>query len=69
MKKVAILGQIMLVTVAMYMGSSIYGPGIEDVSQKFGISQVAASLGITMFVMGYAVGPVSDTTYPPNCHS
>ena len=43
----------------MYMGSSIYGPGVGDLSEKFGISQVAASLGITVFVMGYAVGPVS----------
>lgn len=58
-KKTAILLQISLVTVSMYMGSSIYGPGITDLSVKFGISQVAASLGITMFVLGYAVGPVS----------
>lgn len=29
-----------------------------DVAQKFGISNVAATLGLTMFVIGYGIGPM-----------
>ncbi|KAJ3538373.1 hypothetical protein NM688_g6530 [Phlebia brevispora] len=47
-----------LLTFSIYIGSAIYAPGIEDVAQKFGVSDVAATLGLTMFVVGYGVGPM-----------
>ena len=49
---------ICLLTFSIYIGSAIFAPGIEDLSQHFGVSNVAASLGITMFVMGYGIGPM-----------
>lgn len=58
-KRCYVTFQIGLLTFAIYVGSSIYAPGIPDLAQKFGISTVAGSLGITMFVLGYAIGPVS----------
>jgi MFS transporter, DHA1 family, multidrug resistance protein len=57
-KKAIFAIQIYLLTVVIYMGASIFGPGVGDLAQKFGISQVLASLGITVFVVGYALGPV-----------
>ncbi|KAI0339259.1 MFS general substrate transporter [Trametopsis cervina] len=49
---------ICLLTFSIYIGSAIYAPGIVDITEKFGISSVAASLGITMFVLGYGIGPM-----------
>lgn len=49
---------ICLLTFSIYIGSALFAPGIEDISHKFGVSPVAASLGITMFVMGYGIGPM-----------
>jgi DHA1 family multidrug resistance protein-like MFS transporter len=40
------------------MGSAIYSPGTQDVAERFGISPVAATLGLTMFVLGYGIGPM-----------
>lgn len=42
----------------MYIGSAIYSAGIIGVSKQFGVSQVASTLGLTLFVIGYAVGPM-----------
>ena len=47
-----------LITFAVYIGSAIFAPGIPDLAEKFGISEVAASLGLTMFIVGYGVGPM-----------
>ena len=43
------------------MGGAIFGPGAADLAQKFGVSEVAATVGITTFVLGYAFGPVSHS--------
>lgn len=42
----------------MYVGSAIYTAGIPDITQSFGVSRVAATLGLTLFVIGYALGPM-----------
>lgn len=49
---------ICLLTFSIYIGSAIYSPGYPSITREFGISQVAASLGLSLFVMGYAVGPL-----------
>jgi MFS transporter, DHA1 family, multidrug resistance protein len=49
---------ICLLTFSIYIGSAIYTAGIMDVEQTFGVSQVAATLGLTLFVAGYGTGPV-----------
>lgn len=42
----------------MYIGSAIYSAGITDIVKVFGVSQVKATLGLTLFVLGYALGPM-----------
>ncbi|CAG8210250.1 unnamed protein product [Penicillium olsonii] len=57
-KKLLVSSMIWLLTFAIYIGSAIYSPGIPDAAQHFGISNVAATLGLTLFVLGYGVGPM-----------
>jgi DHA1 family multidrug resistance protein-like MFS transporter len=57
-KKVWVTFEICLLTFSVYIGSAIYTAGIEDVSAVFGVSRVAATLGLTLFVVGYGVGPM-----------
>ena len=47
-----------LLTFSIYIGSAIYAPGIEDIARQFGVSDVAATLGLTLFVAGYGIGPM-----------
>ncbi|KAJ3941203.1 GTPase-activating protein [Colletotrichum fioriniae] len=54
-KKVFVTFQICLLTVGVYVGSAIYSAGVLDVMQVFGVSQVAALLGLTLFVAGYGL--------------
>lgn len=39
-------------------GSSIYASGSEDVASYFGVSLVAADLGLSLYILGLAFGPV-----------
>ncbi|EXJ68716.1 uncharacterized protein A1O5_08510 [Cladophialophora psammophila CBS 110553] len=57
-KKIWVTFEICLLTFSVYIGSSIYTAGILDVSEVFGVSRVAATLGLTLFVLGYGVGPM-----------
>ncbi|KAE8382871.1 major facilitator superfamily domain-containing protein [Aspergillus bertholletiae] len=57
-KKFLVSCQIWLLTFAIYIGSAIYTPGIEGVAEQFGVSRVAATLGLTLFVLGYGLGPM-----------
>jgi DHA1 family multidrug resistance protein-like MFS transporter len=57
-KKFFVTFELCLLTFSVYIGSAIYSAGIEDVEQVFGVSQAAATLGLTMFVLGYGTGPL-----------
>ncbi|OQO12309.1 hypothetical protein B0A48_02951 [Cryoendolithus antarcticus] len=57
-KKVFVTAQICLLTTSIYIGSSIYSAGTESVMATFGVSQVAATLGLCLFVAGYGIGPM-----------
>lgn len=50
--------EICLLTTSVYIGSSIYSAGEENVVETFGVSEVAATLGLTLFVAGYGIGPM-----------
>ncbi|KAI3406878.2 FLR1 [Candida oxycetoniae] len=50
--------QISFLTVSVYMASAIYTPGVEDIMEKFNISQTLATLPLSMFVIGYGIGPI-----------
>jgi MFS transporter, DHA1 family, multidrug resistance protein len=48
--------ELCLLTVSVYIGSAIYTAGIPDIMESFQVSQVEATLGLTIFVIGYALG-------------
>lgn len=50
--------EICLLTFSVYIGSAIYTADILDVTREFGVSTVAATLGLTLFVAGYGIGPM-----------
>jgi len=57
-KKFAVTLQILLYTMSVYMGSAIYSPSSEGVMERFGVSISAASLGLSMYVLAYGIGPL-----------
>lgn len=57
-KKTLMIIQIMLLTTVTYMGSSIYTPGQEYIQKEFGVGHVAATLNLSLYVLGYGIGPV-----------
>lgn len=57
-KKAFVTFQICLLTTSVYIGSAIYTAGIPGVQQQFHVSEVKALLGLTLFVLGYALGPM-----------
>ena len=50
--------EICLLTFSVYIGSAIYTAGTEDIVKVFGVSEVKATLGLTLFVAGYGLGPM-----------
>ncbi|GFG20186.1 caffeine resistance protein 5 [Aspergillus udagawae] len=45
-------------TFIVYAGSAIYTSSEEEVTTVFGVSMTAASLGLSLYVLGYGVGPL-----------
>ena len=57
-KKLWISYVLLLYTFTVYIGSSLYTASVPDVVQIFGVSNVAASLGLSLYVIGYGLGPL-----------
>ena len=57
-KKCFVTSEICLLTFSVYIGSAIFTPGIPTLMEEFGISEVVATLGLTLFVAGYGLGPL-----------
>ncbi|KAI9464084.1 major facilitator superfamily domain-containing protein [Lactarius psammicola] len=57
-KKIWVMFQVCLLTFTVYIGSAIYTAGIVGVIQEYNVSSVAATLGLTLFVAGYGLGPM-----------
>ncbi len=57
-KKVLVTFLVCLLTTTVYMASAIYTPGIPLFSEYFGIGTVPATLGLSLYVIGYAIGPM-----------
>ncbi|KAF2002849.1 benomyl/methotrexate resistance protein [Amniculicola lignicola CBS 123094] len=57
-KKLFVNFEICFLTFSVYIGSAIYAAGILDVMETFHVSQVAATLGLTLYVAGYGLGPM-----------
>lgn len=58
LKKCFFTFQVCFLTFSVYIGASIYAPGSAGIADQFGISETAATLGLTLFVAGYGVGPM-----------
>lgn len=57
-KKCWTVATIMLMTSSVYMGSSIWSPATMDGAMYFGVGEVTATLGLSLFVLGYGIGPL-----------
>ncbi|WRT67688.1 uncharacterized protein IL334_004660 [Kwoniella shivajii] len=57
-KKSYVTSLIMLLTSTVYLGSAIYAPASESASEFFNISTTVSSLGVSLFVAGYGIGPL-----------
>ena len=57
-KKCWLVFCIMLMTTAVYMGSAIWTPGVQGGAKYFGVGVVPATLGLSLFVAGYGIGPL-----------
>lgn len=57
-KKYFVTFQICLLTTGIYIGSAIYSAGEQQITQVFGVSTVVATIGLTLFVAGYGLGPM-----------
>ncbi|KAK1225853.1 hypothetical protein PQX77_011196 [Marasmius sp. AFHP31] len=49
---------ISLLTFSVYIGSAIYTPSIPGIMEHFDISQTKATLGLTLYVLAYGIGPM-----------
>lgn len=49
---------ICLYTFVVYTSSAIYTTSIEGVMHEFGVNLTEASLGLSLFVLGYGIGPL-----------
>jgi DHA1 family multidrug resistance protein-like MFS transporter len=54
-KKHFVTFQICLLTTSIYIGSSIYSAGEQQITKAFGVSTVVATIGLTLFVAGYGL--------------
>ncbi|KAI9692813.1 MAG: hypothetical protein M1822_004807 [Bathelium mastoideum] len=57
-KKFFVTFEVCLLTTSVYIGSAIYTAGLQGVTQRFHVSETVALLGLTLFVIGYALGPM-----------
>ena len=47
-----------IATLAVAFVSSAYSGGIAEVLQEFRVAQIIGTLGISLFVLGFAIGPL-----------
>ncbi|KAK7036777.1 hypothetical protein VNI00_011443 [Paramarasmius palmivorus] len=57
-KKGFVAFSIALLTFSVYIGSAIYTSSIPGLMAEFGVPQVIGSLGLTLYVLAYGMGPM-----------
>ncbi|KAH8891434.1 MFS general substrate transporter [Thozetella sp. PMI_491] len=55
---VLITAQICLLNFSVYIGSSIYTPGEQSWAEEFRTGEIVATLGLSVYVLGYGLGPM-----------
>lgn len=49
---------VLMLNLTRTFASSVYTPAVTDVIAKFGVSRTAALLGLSLYVLGLACGPI-----------
>lgn len=57
-KKSTITAILWLYTFTVYCASAIYTPSIQGVIDEYGVSHTVSLLGLSLYVLGYGVGPL-----------
>lgn len=57
-KKCFVTFNVCLLTFSIYIGSAIYTSGEETLETDFGISSTVTIIGLTLYVLGYGIGPM-----------
>lgn len=57
-KKWCITMLVAISTLAVAFASSAYSGGIAEVMEEFRVAEIIGTLGISLFVLGFAVGPL-----------
>lgn len=57
-KKSFVTAILWLYTFTVYCASAIYTPSIEGVMDEYGVGNTLSSLGLSLYVLGYGVGPL-----------
>lgn len=57
-KRMGVTLIICLYTFVVYTSSAIYTSSTQGIMEQFGVSQLKASLGLSLYVLGYGVGPL-----------
>lgn len=57
-KKWTITIVVAVATLAVSFASSAYSGGVKQVILQFGVSEEIAVLGVSLFVLGFALGPL-----------
>ncbi|KAK7031717.1 MFS general substrate transporter [Favolaschia claudopus] len=60
-KRAFVAFEISLLTFSVYIGSAIYTSSIPGLMQEFDVSLVIATLGLTLYVLGYGMGAMFFT--------
>lgn len=57
-KKLWVSFLILTYTFSVYIGSSLYTASEGDITSIFGVSDTASALGLSLYVIGYGIGPM-----------
>ncbi|KAJ7236417.1 major facilitator superfamily domain-containing protein [Mycena haematopus] len=57
-KRAFVAFEISLLTFSVYIGSAIYTSSIPGLMQEFQVSLTMATLGLSLYVLGYGIGPM-----------
>jgi DHA1 family multidrug resistance protein-like MFS transporter len=59
LKKAWVMFQVCFLTFSVYFGSAVYTAGVRGVAEQYHVSTVAATLGLTLFLLGCGTGKLS----------
>lgn len=57
-RKLIFISMVGLLTISIYIASSIYVPGVDQIMEEFNTPLTVAYLPLSMFVIGYGIGPM-----------